>query len=117
MPRGTVHIPWYATFFRGDRFEQDLVAVAPTAMRYGARDYAVYRSRDDRYSFVHTVSFDSNLDYQRWYDGPEMIAFREEHAGWYQVPLLPVWHDVVSEGIAENAHDPGVAQDPVSDHH
>jgi hypothetical protein len=33
---GLIHIPWYATLFRGDRFEQALAEIAPVAMRYGA---------------------------------------------------------------------------------
>ena len=49
---GVVHIPWYATLFRGDKFEEALEEIAPLALRYGATDYAVYRSRDDRYKFL-----------------------------------------------------------------
>ena len=46
-----VIVPWYATGFRGDAFEEALNEVAPLALRYGATSYAVYRSRDDRYRF------------------------------------------------------------------
>ena len=95
MARGTVHIPWYVTFFRGDRFEAALREIAPVADRYGASDYAVYRSRDDTYKFLHTVSFDDKLSYERYWNGPEFIDWREEHSSWYQVPILPVWYDVI----------------------
>ena len=49
MAAGVMHIPWYATVFRGDKVAAALVEIAPVALRYGATDYAVYRSRDDRY--------------------------------------------------------------------
>ena len=49
---GVVHIPWYATGFRGDSLEAELQRVAPLATRYGATSYDVYRSRDDRYTHM-----------------------------------------------------------------
>ena len=33
---GVVHIPWYATGFRADGFEQALNGIAAAALRYGA---------------------------------------------------------------------------------
>ena len=33
---GVVHIPWYATGFRGDKLEAALAEIAPIALRYGA---------------------------------------------------------------------------------
>src|SRR5256886_15979273 len=49
---GTVILPWYATGFRADAFQQALNRVAAVALRYGATSYAVYRARDDRYKFL-----------------------------------------------------------------
>ena len=107
MAGGSVHIPWYATFFRGDRFAEALGEIAPVAMRYGASDYAVYRSRDDQYKFVHAVTFEDKLDWDRYWNGPEFADWRAEYSSWYQVPVLYVWHDVVAAGRSE---EPGVAQ-------
>jgi hypothetical protein len=101
MAAGTVHIPWYATLFRGNDFAAALAEIAPTALRYGARDYHVYRSRDDGYKFLHAISFDSKADWERFWLGPEMRDFREEYSGWYQVPVLYVWQDVVASGRSE----------------
>ena len=36
-------IPWYATGFRGDSFEEALQEIAPVALRYGATQYWIYR--------------------------------------------------------------------------
>ena len=101
MAAGSGHIPWYATFFRGDRFAEALEEIAPLALRYGASDYAVYRSRDDQYKFVHTVTFADKLDWDRYWNGPEFRDWRAKYTSWYQVPVLYVWHDVVAAGQSE----------------
>ncbi len=95
---GTVVIPWYATGFRGDAFEQALGGVAAVALRYGATSYAVYRSRDDRYKIQQFVTFDAALDWERYWEGPEMIDFRARHSSWYQVPVLYGWWDKTASG-------------------
>jgi quinol monooxygenase YgiN len=102
---GTVHIPWYATLFRGDRFADALAEIAPVSLRYGAHDFSVYRSRDDAYKFLHLVTFESKIDFERYWYGPEFTAFRTETAGWYQVPVLYVWNDVVIAGSLEGNGD------------
>src|SRR3954464_14892847 len=76
MAAGSVHIPWYATLFRADRFAEALEEIAPLAIRYGAKSYAVYRSRDDFYKFVHTVEFDEKLQWERYWNGPEFSDWR-----------------------------------------
>ena len=75
---GVVHIPWYATVFRGDKLEAALELIAPLALRYGATDYRVYRSRDDRYKFMQMATFEDKLDFERyWYgDGVQRLAPR-----------------------------------------
>ena len=103
---GMVHIPWYATGFRADTLEAALVDVAPAALRYGARSYAVHRSRDDRYKFTQMAEFEDKLDWERYWNGPEMTEFRVLTSGWYQVPVLYVWNDVVTVG-AVNGHGNG----------
>jgi hypothetical protein len=90
---GTVIVPWYATGFRADSFEAALNEVAATALRYGADSYAVYRARDDRYKFQQLTSFAEHLDWDRYWEGPEMTDFRVRHSGWYQVPVLYAWWD------------------------
>jgi len=95
---GTVVIPWYATVFRGDAFEQALNEIAAVAMRYGASAYAVYRSRDDMYRFQQFAAFADHLDWDRYWLGPEMIDFRARHSGWYQVPVTYGWWDMIVGG-------------------
>jgi hypothetical protein len=98
MAAGTVHIPWYATVFRGDKLAEALAEIAPVSLRYGATDFAVYRSRDDAYRFLQLASFDSKLDFERYWYGEEFSYFRTDVSSWYQVPILYTWNDVVITG-------------------
>ena len=95
---GTVIIPWYATGFRADAFEEALGEVAATALRYGAVSYSVYRARDDRYKFQQLAVFDEYSDWERYWEGPEMVYFRASHSSWYQVPVLYGWWDRTVHG-------------------
>jgi hypothetical protein len=98
MAAGTVHIPWYATALRAEKLAAALEEIAPVALRYGATDFAVHRSRDDMYKMIQMVSFESKLDFERYWYGEEFIAFRADCSSWYQVPLLYVWNDVIVAG-------------------
>ena len=104
---GTIIIPWYATGFRANRFEQELDALAATALRYGATSYAVYRARDDRYKFQQLAAFEEYLEWERYWEGPEMTYFRTAHASWYQVPVLYGWWDLTASGSTSVAAGPG----------
>jgi hypothetical protein len=98
MPAGVAQIPWYATLFRGDKFADALAEIAPVAMRYGATDYLVYRNRDDMYKFLHCSTFEEKAGFEAYWYGPEMTDFRTIYAGWYQVPILYTWADIVIQG-------------------
>jgi hypothetical protein len=95
---GTVIVPWYATGFRSDAFEEALGEIARTALRYGASDYAVLRARDDRYKFQQLATFERYEDWERYWEGAEMVYFRAAHSSWYQVPVLYGWWDRTAYG-------------------
>ena len=101
---GVVNIPWYATVFRGDKFEAALREIAPVSLRYGATDYEVMRSNDDRYRFFQFAHFDVKSDFERYWYGPEFIAWRADYASWYQVPVVYSWFDRVIAGALEPNH-------------
>jgi hypothetical protein len=98
-----VHIPWYATFFRDDKFAVALAEIAPVALRYGASDYHVYRSRDDRYRFLQMATFADKGDFERYWYGREFSDWRADYASWYQVPVVYVWQDLVISGSLDAA--------------
>lgn len=95
---GVIWIPWYATVLRQGTFAARVAEIAPLVLRYGATKYSVHRSRDDRYRITQMAWFESQKDWYRYWDGPEMIAFRRRHAGKFQVPVVYVWHDELAAG-------------------
>jgi hypothetical protein len=100
---GVSLLPWYATGFRGDQLEKDLEEVAALSTRYGCTKYWVFRGRDDRYKFFQFNSWENHLDWERYWEGPDMTYFRATHSGWYQVPLLYTWFDLSAHGGLEEA--------------
>ena len=75
----TIHVPWYATGLRGDKLEAALQDVTPTALRYGATAWSLHRSKEDRYKFLQIVHFEDKLDFERWWEGHEMVEMRDDH--------------------------------------
>lgn len=111
-PHGTVIVPWYATGFRGDGLEAALNEIAAVALRYGATSYAVYRSRDDRYKLQQMATFEDALDWERYWEGPEMIDFRARHSSWHQVPILYGWWDMTAGGGLDQQRSNGAIVKP-----
>jgi hypothetical protein len=105
---GVMHVDWYATVLRKDSFLAEVAAVAPLALRYGATQYAVHRSRDDHYKITQMAWFESKVDWYSYWEGAEMVAFRRRNMGHYQVPITYVWHDEVIAGTM----GPAVATEP-----
>ncbi len=81
---GVVHIGWYSTLFRKDSFAAEVAAAAPLALRYGATQYSVQISRDDRYKILQMAWFESKADWYRYWEGPEMNEFRRRNSGRFQ---------------------------------
>jgi len=101
---GVVNIPWYATVFRGDKFEVALQEIAPIAMRYGATDFEVLRSNDDRYRFWQFAYFEEKTDFERYWYGREFSDWRADYTSWYTVPVLYTWFDRVVAGSLDGNH-------------
>jgi hypothetical protein len=95
---GVVHVDWYATVLRQDALAAEVAAAAPLALRYGATQYSVHISRDDRYKITLMVWFESKPEWYSFWEGPEMVEFRARHMGRYQIPINYVWHDEVVAG-------------------
>ena len=102
---GVVNIPWYSTVFRGDQFEVALREIAPVSLRYGATDFEVMRSNDDRYRFFQFAHFEDKADFERYWYGPEFIDWRADYSSWYQVPVLYGFHELVGKGDISGVHE------------
>ena len=98
MPARAVHIPWYATGFRGDDLEAALRQISAISLRYGANGHAVFRNDDDRYKSLQSPDFDTSGESRRFWYGEEFQDMRASCQGWYQVPVLYAWNDVVAQG-------------------
>lgn len=103
MAQGTVHVPWYATLFRGDRFEEALAEISAIAPRYGATSYSVHRYRDDRYKFLQILGFGEKAAFTAYWEGPEFTRWRAIHSGWFQVPVVYGWADLSAQGAMPTA--------------
>jgi hypothetical protein len=95
---GIVYIPWYATVLRQELFAAEVSKMAPIALRYGATQYQVHVSRDDRYKITQMSWFESKRDWYRYWDGPEMIEFRRRMSGKFQIPVVYFWSDQIASG-------------------
>jgi len=95
---GVLQLPWYATGSHGDDLEAALAQLAPISTRYGAKRYEVFRQREDRYKFLMAIVFEAHHDWDAFWFGEEFTEMRAACNGWYQVPLLYTWHDLVSYG-------------------
>ncbi len=102
---GVVHVPWYATVFRGDKLETALADIAPKCMRYGATGFEVFRYRDDPYKFLQTAEFEDHLDWDRYWYGPEFSYWRTKYQSYFQVPVVYGWTKLVVRGSLEGAEE------------
>jgi hypothetical protein len=107
------NVPWYATSFRGDQFEAALQEIAPVALRYRATDWAIYRYKDDRYKFQQLATFEDEVDYSLYWNGPEFAAWRADYSGWYQVPVVYAPMVLAASGrLGANGNGNGVPVTP-----
>jgi hypothetical protein len=96
----TILMPWYVTFFRGNKFAEALQEIAPVAMKYGATSYHLYRSQEDLYQFWQWTAVPDKIMWEKYWYGPEFQRWRAEHSSWYQVPLVyTVTHEIASGAI------------------
>jgi hypothetical protein len=98
MAGGVMWVQWYATIFRQETFAVSVTEIAPIALRYGAKRYAVHRNLDDRYRITQITWCDDKEDWYRYWDGPEMTEFRARNAGRFQIPVTYWWHDEIAAG-------------------
>ena len=106
MAAGVVHIPWYATLFRGDKFETALLEIAPVAVRYGGTEWEIYRSQGRRStSSCSWRRSRTRPPSRRYWYGEEFIDWRGRYSSWYQVPVLYAWQDLVGRGGLAAPHE------------
>jgi hypothetical protein len=108
MARSAVQVPFYATAFRKDDLAAALEQIGPVSLRYGATGWIVYQSRDDLYKLTLIVEFENKADWDAYWYGDEFQSMRAACSGWYQVPLLYAWQNVVGSGSLATAPANGI---------
>jgi hypothetical protein len=93
-----VWVSWYATVLRQDSLAAEVARIAPVALRYGASQYQVQVSNDDRYKITQMSWFASRTDWYRYWEGPEMIEFRARNSRRYQIPIVYGWVEEIAAG-------------------
>jgi hypothetical protein len=93
-----VTIIWHSVPFRGDKFEAAWRPAAAAALDYGATYWAFLRSKDDKLDFTQIAAFKDKKAFERYWYAEEIAEARAEAHGMYEVPLLPVWFQVVGAG-------------------
>jgi hypothetical protein len=98
-----VEVRWAANPFRGERFAEGWLPVAEAALDYGATSWAFYRAQDGRLDFIQHAVFPSKADFERYWYSETVAEARTELSGYYQVPLLPTFHEIVGSGATVGA--------------
>jgi hypothetical protein len=93
-----VRIEWVTNPFRADRFEEVWRPAAEAALDYGASAYAFLRSKDDPIRFTQYAAFADKLEFERYWLSEEIAEVRALASGLFNLPILPVWLQIVGAG-------------------
>jgi len=96
-----VMVNWVANPFRGDRFADGWLPAAEAALDFGAVAWSFFRAHDGRLDFLQTATFPTKADWERYWYSETIAEKRAELSGYYQVPLLPSFHEVLGEGVVK----------------
>jgi hypothetical protein len=95
-----VQIVWHINPFRGDKFAEGWLPAAEAVLDYGAISWGFYRAHDGRLDFIQQATFPTKAAFERYWYSETVAEKRVELAGYYQVPLLPMFYEVLGEGKA-----------------
>jgi hypothetical protein len=95
-----VQIRWVANPFRGDVFAGGGRPAPEAAVDFGATQWSFTRAVEGRLDFVQTANFPSKAHFERYWYSERMAEIRIELSGYYQVPILPTFWEVVGAGEA-----------------
>jgi len=95
-----VQIRLVANPFRGDVFAEGWRPAAELVVDFGATEWSFIRAHEGRLDFVQTANFPSKAHFERYWYSERMAEIRTELSGYYQVPILPTFWEVVGAGEA-----------------
>ena len=95
-----VHIPWHVNPFRGEKFVEGWAPAAEMVLDFGAVSWGFYRNLDGRLDFIQEAVFPSKAHFERYWYSEEIAAKRVALQGYFNVPVLPEFYEIVGEGRA-----------------
>ena len=95
-----VQIRLVANPFRGDVFAEGWRPAAELVVDFGATEWSFIRAHEGRLDFVQTANFPSKAHFERYWYSERMAEIRTALSGYYQVPILPTFWEVVGAGEA-----------------
>jgi hypothetical protein len=95
-----VHIPWHVNPFRGDAFAEGWADAAELVLDFGAISWGFYRALDGRLDFIQEAIFPSKAHFERYWYSESLATKRIELQGYFNVPVLPEFYEIVGEGRA-----------------
>jgi hypothetical protein len=95
-----VQIRLVATPFPVDFFAGGWWPAAELVVDFGATEWSFTRAVEGRLDFVQTANFPSKEHFERYWYSERMAEIRTELSGYYQVPILPTFWEVVGAGEA-----------------
>ena len=99
--RVVVEIAWHVNPLRGDRFREGWLPLAEAVVDYGATWWSFLRDHEGGLDFIQLAAFPSKAHFERYWYSERAAEARIELSGYYQVPLLPKYHEVVGSGDVE----------------
>ena len=94
---------WHIAPFKADKWLDLWEPAAARMPAFGAKSWSLTRSIDDPLAFQQTSVWESRSDFERYWYSEEIARAREEAAGFYQVPLLPEFFEIMGTGVAGSA--------------
>jgi hypothetical protein len=95
-----VRIPWHVNPFRGDVFAEGWRPAAEAVLDYGATSWGFYRAIDGRLDFIQEAVFPTKADFERYWYSETVAERRVELQGYFNVPVVPEFYEIVGEGRA-----------------
>lgn len=96
-----VEVQWGITPFRSAKFVELWRPYAELAINYGATGYALFRCVEDDLIVRQYAFFETKPDWERYWNSRELREAREAASGMYQVPIVYLWHDVITQGSTD----------------
>jgi hypothetical protein len=65
-------------------------------MAFGAKAWSLTRSIEDPKLFRQASVWEDRGDFDRYWNSDEVNAIREQAVNFYNKPVLPVWHTLIT---------------------